>query len=69
MRLSARNVLKGTVESVTAGAVNSEVVIALPGGQKVVAMITKKSADDLGLKKGKEAYAVIKASNVMVAVD
>jgi molybdopterin-binding protein len=69
MKLSARNILKGKVVKVTAGAVNSEVVIELPGGQQVVAMITKTSAESLGLAKGKEAYAVIKASSVMVAVD
>ncbi len=69
MKLSARNVLKGTVESVVHGAVNSEVTLSLPGGAKVVSVITKASAEQLGLKKGKEAYAVIKASNVMIAVD
>ena len=69
MKLSARNVLKGTVDSVVHGAVNSEVTLTLPGGIKVVSIITKTSAESLGLKKGKEAYAVIKASNVMIAVD
>ena len=69
MKLSARNVLKGTVESVVHGAVNSEVTLALQGGAKVVSVITKASAEQLGLKKGAAAYAVIKASNVMIAVD
>ncbi len=69
MKLSARNVLKGTVESVVHGAVNSEVVLTLPGGAKVVSIITKESAETLGLKKGKEAYAIIKASNVLIGVD
>jgi len=69
MRLSARNVLKGTVKQVTPGAVNSEVVIELPGGIEVVSIITKTSAEALGLAPGKEAYAIIKASNVMVGVD
>ena len=69
MKLSARNVLKGKVVSVKAGAVNSEVIIQLAGGEQVVAIITKTSAESLGLAKGKDAYAVIKASNVMVAVD
>ncbi len=69
MKLSARNVLKGKVVKVTPGAVNSEVVLELPGGVQVVSIITKTSADNLGLAKGKDAYAVIKASNVMVAVD
>jgi molybdopterin-binding protein len=69
MKLSARNVLKGKIVSVKPGAVNSEVVIELPGGPQVVAIITKESAENLGLAPGKTAYAVIKASSVMVAVD
>ncbi|MEZ4718782.1 MAG: TOBE domain-containing protein [Caldilineaceae bacterium] len=68
MKISARNVLKGTVKSVTEG-VNDEVVIKAPGGQEIVSVITKNSADSLGLTLGKEAYAVVKASNVMVMVD
>lgn len=69
MKLSARNVIKGTVKKVTHGAVNSEVVMELAGGVEVVAIITKESAVALKLAPGVEAYAVIKASNVMVAVD
>ncbi len=69
MKLSARNILKGKVVKVIKGAVNSEVTIELPGGEKLVSIITNTSVASLGLKKGKEAYAVIKASNVMVAVD
>jgi molybdopterin-binding protein len=69
MKLSARNVLKGKIVKIIPGAVNSEVTIELPGGQQVVSVITKTSAENLGLKTGKEAYAVIKASNVMIAVD
>jgi len=69
MKLSARNVLKGKVKKVTPGAVNSEVVLELVGGAEVVAIITKESAEALKLSPGVEAYAVIKASNVMVAVD
>ncbi len=69
MRLSARNVLKGTVKQVTPGAVNSEVIIELPGGIEIVSIITKASAEALGLAPGKKAYAIIKASNVMVGVD
>ena len=69
MKLSARNVLKGRISKVVHGAVNSEVAIELPNGIQVIASITKSSAKALGLKKGKEAYAVIKASSVMVAVD
>jgi molybdopterin-binding protein len=69
MKLSARNVLKGTVKKIVSGAVNSEVVIELPGGAEIVSIITKESVESLELKVGKPVYAVIKASNVMVAVD
>ena len=67
-KLSARNVLAGVVSKVQDGAVNSEVILTLPGGTKVVASITKASVKKLGLKKGTKACAVIKASNVMVGV-
>jgi molybdopterin-binding protein len=69
MKLSARNVLKGTVKSVNHGAVNSEVIIELQGGAEVVSIITKTSAEQLKLAKGSQVYAVVKASNVMIAVD
>jgi molybdopterin-binding protein len=69
MKLSARNVLKGKVLKVTRGAVNSEVTLELPGGTQIVSVITNTSVTSLKLKKGKDAYAVIKASNVMLAVD
>lgn len=69
MKLSARNLLKGKVLKVVKGAVNSEVTIELPSGEQLVSIITNASVKSLGLKKGKAAYAVIKASNIMVAVD
>ena len=69
MKLSARNVLKGKVVKVVRGAVNAEVTLELPGGLQVVAIITNTSVENLGLKEGKEAYAVVKASSVMIAVD
>ena len=69
MKISARNVFKGKVAEVRPGRVNTEVIIDVPGGLQVVAMISKESADQLGLKKGKAAYAIIKASSVMVATD
>ena len=69
MKLSARNILKGTVVQVKVGTVNSEVILELPGGAQIVSTITKESAETLGLAPGKQAYAVIKASNVMIAVD
>jgi molybdopterin-binding protein len=69
MKLSARNMLKGKIKQVTTGAINTEVTIALAGGNEIVSVITKASAERLGLAPGKEVYAVIKASNVMIAVD
>lgn len=69
MKLSARNILKGVVVDVIKGAINSEVIIELPGGAQIVSVITNSSVENLGLKKGREAYAVIKASDVMIAVD
>jgi molybdopterin-binding protein len=69
MKLSARNILKGIVVKVVHGAVNSEVTIRLDGGTEIVSIITNTSVDNLGLKENVPAYAVIKASNVMVAVD
>ena len=69
MQISARNVLKGKVKEIHPGSVNTEVVIELSGGQQVVSIITKSSAESMNLSVGKDAYAVIKASEVMVAVD
>ena len=69
MKLSARNILKGKVVQIVKGAINSEVILELPGGARIVSIITNTSVTSLGLKEGKEAYAVIKASNVMIAVD
>jgi molybdopterin-binding protein len=69
MKLSARNILKGKVKKVNAGAINTELIVALAGGDELVSVITKTSAERLGLAPGKEVYAVIKATNVMVATD
>lgn len=69
MQLSARNQLAGRVKSVTHGAVNSEVVLELPGGAEIVAIVTRSSAESLELAPGREACAVIKASNVMIGVN
>ncbi len=66
MKLSARNAFKGKVKQIVHGAVNSEVVVELPGGLEMVSIITKHSAESLGLVVGKEVYAVVKASNVMI---
>jgi molybdopterin-binding protein len=69
MKLSARNVLKGKVVKVTQGAVNSEIILELAPGIEVVAIITRQSAETLDLVEGSQAYAVVKASSVMIAVD
>lgn len=69
MKISARNIFKGKVKKVTPGAVNAEVVVELPGGQEIVAIVTRSAVDTLGLAEGKPAYAVIKASSVMLGVD
>jgi molybdate transport system regulatory protein len=66
MKISARNVLAGKVKNVTKGAVNAEVELALEGGETVVAVITNSSVDSLGLRVGSSAYAIVKASEVMV---
>ena len=69
MKLSARNQLKGTVVEIDKGAVNSTIRIDIGGGATVTAMITNAAVEDLGLAEGGAAYAVVKASDVMVAVD
>ena len=69
MELSARNLLKGKVTRITNGAVNAEVELELSGGQKIVSIITINSVNRLGLEVGREAYAMVKASSVMIAVD
>jgi molybdopterin-binding protein len=69
MKISARNVLKGKVKSINPGAVTSEVIIEIAPGVEITASITKKSAEDLKLAVGKQAYAVIKSSSVMVGTD
>lgn len=69
MKISARNMLKGRITQINGGSVNAEVIIETARGETIVAIITKSSVKSLGLKKGMDAYAVIKASNVMVAVD
>lgn len=69
MKLSARNILKCKVKQVKHGAVNSEIVLEVTNPGELVSIITKESAEALGLSQGKTVYAVIKASNVMVGVD
>ncbi len=69
MKISARNTLKGKVVEVVEGAVNGIVKIDIGNGNIITSSITNNAIKELGLEVGKEAYAVIKASNVMVAVD
>lgn len=69
MKISARNVLKGKVKSIAPGAINSEIVVELAGGQQLVSVITKQSAETLKLQAGKDVYAIVKASSVMIAID
>ena len=68
MKLSARNQLNGSVESIEHGAVTSTVKVRLAGGDVVTSSITKEAAEDLGLESGASVIVVIKASDVMVAV-
>jgi len=68
MRTSARNTLKGIVETVIEGAVNSEVTLRLESGTAVYAIVTIESARLLGLVQGKIAYALIKSSWVILAL-
>ena len=69
VKLSARNVFKGTVKKIVTGAVNTEVTLEIAPGVEITSIITSASALQLDLAEGKEAYAVIKSSNVMIAVD
>lgn len=69
MRLSARNQLKGTIVSIEEGAVNGTVVLDIGGGNQVVSVISMESIRSLDLAVGKEAYAVIKASSVMIGIE
>ncbi|MBV8882421.1 MAG: molybdopterin-binding protein [Chroococcidiopsidaceae cyanobacterium CP_BM_RX_35] len=69
MKVSARNTIKGTIKQVVMGAVNAEVILEIAPGIEITSIITKASGERLGLAEGKEAYAVIKSSDVMIAVD
>jgi molybdopterin-binding protein len=69
MKLSARNQLKGTVVDVRKGATTTHVRIDIGSGRIVTSSITNEAAEELGLAVGKEAYAIVKASDVMIAVD
>ncbi|MEH1783208.1 MAG: molybdopterin-binding protein [Nostoc sp.] len=69
MQVSARNALKGTVKNVVVGSVNTEVTIEVAPGVEVTAIITKSSAENLKLTEGKPVYAIVKSSDVIIAID
>lgn len=68
MKVSARNLIPGTVKSVNIGMVNAEVVVDA-GGVDIVSVITKESAEAMGLKAGSAVKAMIKATSVMIVAD
>ena len=67
MKISARNVFSGTVEKVTRGAVNAEVILKLKGETRITSVITNGAVDNLDLKDGMNAYAIIKSSSIIIA--
>jgi len=69
MRLSARNQIKGKILSMTKGATTAHVRVEIASGQVITSSITNEAADELGLRAGASATVVIKASDVMIAVD
>ena len=69
MKLSARNVFKGKIKSLKTGPISSLVVLEIAPGIEIVSTITAGSSAALKLKRGQTAYAIIKASNVMIGVD
>ena len=69
MKISARNMLKGKIVGVEKGQTTAHVRVDIGNGQVITASVTNEAVDDLKLKSGQQAYAVIKASNVMIATD
>ena len=69
MKISARNKLAGTILEVVRGATTSHVRVEVGVGQVITASITNEAVDELGLEVGREAYAVVKASDVMIGLD
>jgi molybdopterin-binding protein len=69
MRISARNQIKGTVVEVKKGATTSHVRVDIGNGQVITSSITNEAVDELGIKAGGKAIVVVKASDVMIAVD
>ncbi len=69
MKTSARNQFVGKVVAVRRGAVNDEIELAIAGGERIVATVTRESTENLGLAPGREAFALVKASSVILMVD
>ena len=69
MKISARNIIKGTIKEITPGRLIAQVVIDVGDGIEIVSQITMASVENLKLAKGKSAYAVIKADHVLIGVD
>ncbi|MDR2826219.1 MAG: TOBE domain-containing protein [Deltaproteobacteria bacterium] len=69
MKISARNQFKGKIVAIQEGSVNGIVTVDIGGGHKIVSTISIESIKELGLKVGSEAYAIIKATSVMIGVD
>ncbi|HEY9658737.1 MAG TPA: molybdopterin-binding protein [Allocoleopsis sp.] len=67
VQISARNVLKAKIKRIVKGSVSAEVTLVIAPGVELVSIVTRASADKLGLKKGKEVFAVIKSNSVMIA--
>ncbi len=68
MRLSARNNLKGTVKKIEEGLITCKVIIDLGGGNEIVSIISREAIADLELAVGKEAFAIVKSTEVIVGV-
>ncbi|WP_159790781.1 TOBE domain-containing protein [Sodalinema gerasimenkoae] len=69
MQATANKVLKGTIKHISLGSVNAEVTLEINPGVEITAMVTTASVDKLQLSQGKEAYAIIQASQIMISVD
>ena len=69
MKLSARNIIKGKVKKVNHGLVTSEVIVGLGNELEIVSIISKAAVENLNLKEGKDVYAIINASDVVLATD
>lgn len=67
VQISARNILKAKVKRIVKGTISAEITLAIAPGVEIISIITRTSADKLGLKKGKTVFAVIKSNNVMIA--